>query len=229
VINLEFNKGNAIKVGFIAFFGALIHLLLDFLTSKGIPLFYPFTITRYSAEIYYYVDSITLVVAAVVLFIIYLKINWKYKKVAMAIFIVLLVSFGGIRGYEKFDILQTESVSFNGNYTEISAYPTPDMFVWNVVGIDFKKQRYHAVEYNALARSLRDIGTFEFISVKNGSYESAKKAIKIAVNQPEVENFRWDAYFVCIDATSNSPKWKINYYDFLGSTWHMSNLTVVVF
>ncbi|MBM4240975.1 MAG: metal-dependent hydrolase [Euryarchaeota archaeon] len=227
-INLEFNKSNAMTVGFIACFGALTHLVLDFLTSKGIPLLYPFTITRYSAEIYYYLDSITLAVGAVVLFIIYLKINWKYKKVAMAVFIVLLVSFGGIRGYEKFTILQTESVSFNGNYTEISAYPTSDMFVWNVVGTDFKNQQYHALEYNAIENRRQDIGTFKFITVQNGSYESAKNTIKIADNLPEVENFRWDAYFTCIDATSNSPQWNITYYDFLGSTWHMNNLTVIV-
>ncbi|MGZ7160874.1 MAG: metal-dependent hydrolase, partial [Methanobacterium sp.] len=43
----------------IAYFGALTHLFLDFLTSKGIPLFFPFTLQRFSAEIYYYIDVTT--------------------------------------------------------------------------------------------------------------------------------------------------------------------------
>ncbi|MGZ7070559.1 MAG: metal-dependent hydrolase, partial [Methanobacterium sp.] len=47
----------------IAYFGALTHLFLDFLTSKGIPLFFPFTLQRFSAEIYYYIDVTTAVIA----------------------------------------------------------------------------------------------------------------------------------------------------------------------
>ena len=93
------------------FFGALTHLFLDFLTSLGIPLFYPFTLTRYSAEIYYYLDTLTTIIALVVLIIIYLKLNSKYKKIALTAFIAILIIFGGIRGYEKMDTL--DSCIFN--------------------------------------------------------------------------------------------------------------------
>lgn len=47
--------------------GVLSHLFLDWLTTFGIPLLYPFSVQRYSAELYYYIDfslmlaSITLV------------------------------------------------------------------------------------------------------------------------------------------------------------------------
>ena len=55
----------------ITYFGALTHLVLDFLTTKGIPLFYPFSITRYAAEIYPAVSIIITILAAITLLVLY--------------------------------------------------------------------------------------------------------------------------------------------------------------
>src|SRR5659263_548330 len=39
-----------------AYAGILIHLFLDYSTTRGVPLFFPFETTRYSAELFFYTD-----------------------------------------------------------------------------------------------------------------------------------------------------------------------------
>ncbi|MFZ3384913.1 MAG: metal-dependent hydrolase, partial [Candidatus Methanoperedens sp.] len=39
-----------------AFAGVIIHLILDYSTTRGVPLLYPFDAARYSAELFFYTD-----------------------------------------------------------------------------------------------------------------------------------------------------------------------------
>lgn len=219
-LNIEFNKFTVL----IVFFGAITHLFLDSLTSLGIPLFYPFTLTRYSAEIYYYLDTVTLILALAVLIIIYLKVNTKYKKIALTAFIVILIIFGGIRCYEKMDTLAHAS-SIDGNYSYITAYPTPDMFIWSVVIIDNKTNIYNVFQYNTISNNAANFRTFQRLSVTNGPYASALKAVNQASSLPEVKKFNWTAYYTCVNADFSS-NWKLTYFDVLNTSYGRTNLTV---
>ena len=221
-LNIEFSRVTVL----IVFFGALTHLFLDSLTSLGIPLFYPFTITRYSAEIYYYLDTVTIIIAFAVLFIIYLRINSKYKKIALTIFIAILILFGGIRAYEKMDTLQQLS-SVDGNYTYITAYPTPDMFKWSVVKSNAENSSYEVFQFNSLENSSTDFKIFQKLSVTNGTYISALNAVNQANNLPEVKKFSWTAYYTSVNAEYSS-NWNLTYFDILNSSYGHQNLTVII-
>lgn len=183
-ISVEFT----LKTIGIAYFGAVIHLFLDFLTSKGIPLFYPVTLQRFSAEIYYYIDITTAVIALIVLGVLYLRLNVKYKKVAMAIFMIILILFGGIRAYEKVNALNENPVS--GDFAYSAAYPTMDMFIWAIVESDSANVTYYSFKYNTLNKQKSDIKTVQSLTVTGGSIQSAQKAIDTANKLPEVQNFR---------------------------------------
>jgi inner membrane protein len=211
----------------IAYFGVLIHLFLDYLTTKGIPLFFPFSITRYAAEIYQSLDGITIILAVIVMVILYLKLNKNYKKAAMAIFMIILISFGGIRAYEKFNVLEDETTTLNGNYSQIYVYPTSDMFTWNVVKSNVQNSSYIVSEYNTLANHESDIKMFNSPTVQNGTYSSAQNAINIANSLPVVERFKWNSYYTLVDANYNSTKWDLTYYDILTS-YTGNNITVSV-
>jgi len=63
-------------------------LFLDFLTTKVIPLLYPFSITRYVAEIYLAINIVITVFAVTVLLVLYLRINENYKKNTLALFMI---------------------------------------------------------------------------------------------------------------------------------------------
>ncbi|HNS24996.1 MAG TPA: metal-dependent hydrolase, partial [Methanobacteriaceae archaeon] len=84
--NVEFN---AESVSF-AYFGVIVHLFLDYLTTGGIPLFYPISLTRFSANIYYYTDVFTTLLAIAVIIILYLRLQHKYKKMAMFSFLMII-------------------------------------------------------------------------------------------------------------------------------------------
>lgn len=202
-------------------------MFLDYLTTLGIPLFFPFSITRYAAEIYQSLDLVTIILAAIVMLILYMKVNYKYKKAAMAIFMIILISFGGIRAYEKFNVLEDETPTLNGNYSQLSVYPTSDMFTWNVVKSNSQNSSYIVSQYNTWSNRESNIKMFNTPSVENGSYSSAQNAIKIANALPVVKEFKWNSYYTIIDAKYNSTKWDITYSDILNS-YTGNNITVSV-
>ncbi len=210
----------------IAYFGALTHLCLDFLTSRGIPLLYPFTLQRFSAEIYYYIDITTAVIALIVLLILYLKLDMKYKKAAMAIFMVILISFGGIRAYEKMNSLEDNPVS--GNYVYSVAYPTADMFTWTIVQSNSNNSTYYSFKYNTLNNEKLDVKTVQNLTVSGGSIQSAQEAINKADKLPEVQNFMWDAYYPCINASYDGNAWKLTYFDVIDTGYHNNNINVFI-
>jgi len=212
-------------IGF-AYFGALTHLFLDFLTSRGIPLFYPFTLERFSAEIYYYLDLTTAIIALIVLIILYLKLDMKYKKAAMAIFMIILISFGGIRVYEKMNAIDDNPLS--GNFTYITAYPTNDMFTWTIVESDSTNSTYYSFAYNTLNKEKSDVKTVQRLTVTGGSVQSAQEAIDKSNNLPQVQNFKWDAYYPCVNASYNGTVWKLTYFDVIDTGYRNGNITVTV-
>ena len=211
----------------IAYFGVLTHLLLDYLTTLGIPLFFPFSITRYALNLYQSLDLITIILAAIVMLIIYMKINYKYKKAAMAIFMIILISFGGLRAYEKINILDDETPTLNGNYNQVTLYPTSNIFVWDVVKSNSQNSSYIVSQYNGWSNQESNIQTFYTPSVENGNYSAGLNAIKIADTLPVVKQFKWNSYYTVVNAQYNSTKWDVTYSDIINS-YTANNLTVTV-
>jgi inner membrane protein len=220
-INVEFNWTSV----FIAYFGVLTHLFLDFLTIGGIPLLYPLSLTRFSANLYYYIDPITTLVALVVLIILYLGLNPKYKKIALAGFMIMLISFGGIRAYEKMDAIHSQNLS--DGYIEIFAYPTSDMFTWTIVESD-GGTNYRFFTYNNLQKKSSSVSEVKSLKIIKGTNLSAHKAIKHANSLSEVKRFEWNSFYTCIVAERVSSGWNITYFDFLGGHYGPSRLSVMV-
>ncbi len=220
-IKVEFTKASVMVV----YFGALTHLFLDFLTTKGIPLLYPFSITRFSAELYNSVDILTMCLALAVLLILYLKINPQYKKAALYSFVIILIAIGGIRAYEKMDVLN-QAQTFEGNYTNITAYPTSNIFQWYVVENNPKQSSYKVFEYDTLKGSVYDSKTVSPLTITNGSYISGLDAVKTADTLPEVARLKWNSYYTFLNA-EHSSNWNITYFDILPS-YNNNNLTVSV-
>jgi len=220
-IRVEFNWKSVL----LAYFGVLTHLFLDFLTTGGIPLLYPFSLTRFTANLYYYTDPVTTIAALGVLIILYLRLNPKYKKIALAGFLIMLISFGGIRAYEKMDALNSQTLS--DGYTQITAYPTQDMFTWTMVESDDGGQ-YRVFTYNTLKKVSSNLKEVNNLTITNGNYESGQEAIKYANTLPEVEKFRWTSPYTAINATKTGSLWNVTYTDFVGTHYGASELSVLV-
>lgn len=209
----------------LAYFGVLTHLFLDYLTTGGIPLLYPFSLTRFTANLYYYTDFITTIVALAVLIILYLRLNPKYKKIALTAFMIMLISFGGIRAYEKMDTLQSQTLS--DGYTQITAYPTSDMFIWTVVESD-GGTKYRVFTYNNLQKKSSNLRDVKNLTINNGTYESAQDAINYSNSIPTVQKFKWNSFYTCINAERTASGWNITYFDFVGSHFGPNELSVLV-
>jgi inner membrane protein len=228
LIKRDFNIIFSWKTVLLAYFGVLIHLFLDFLTTGGIPLLYPFSMERFSAHLYFYTDALTTIAALAVLIVLYLKINWKYKKIAMVLFVIMLVSFGGIRCYEKINATHALEENLEGNFTQTATYPTSNMFVWQGVLINPKNQKYQLYTYNGLNGKKTFQGNYSGLVIENGTYESGIAAIEKTNQTTDAQRFIWYSYYTCIDAKFENNQWKISYLDFLGSYYTPNNLTIYV-
>lgn len=211
----------------IAYFGVLTHLFLDYLTTLGIPLFFPFSITRYALNLYQSLDALTIVIALIVMLVIYLKVDVRYKKAAMAIFMIILISFGGVRAYEKINVMEHETPILYGNYSELDVYPTNDMFQWNVVKHDPNNTSFIVSVYNGWYNKEYNINYYTSPLITGGNYSSGIRAINITENYPVVKQFKWNSFFVLENASYNGNSWDVTYYDIVNSHT-INNVTVRV-
>jgi inner membrane protein len=150
----------------------------------------------------------------------------KYKKVAMAVFMIILILFGGIRAYEKINAIDDNPIT--GNFTQITAYPTNDIFTWTIVESDSTNSNYYSFKYNNLNKERSDPKMVQNLTVTGGSIQSAQKAITKADKLPEIQNFRWDAYYTCINANYNGSAWELTYFDVVDTGYHSNNIKVVI-
>ncbi|MBN1236056.1 MAG: metal-dependent hydrolase [Methanotrichaceae archaeon] len=186
--------------------GVLIHLALDFTTTIGVPLFYPWQSLRYSADIFFQIEPIILIGTFLVLAVLMRdKSHAKFNKNLFILFMVFLLVVGGIRMEGK----QSAQSYFNGTGAEV--FPESGLFQWAV--LEDEGERYLVSQYDYLEGNISSRTAFPRLFVAS-SVEEAEKEIAAAEELPQVRLFRWRAYAVAINATSeNGSSWEIEYYD----------------
>lgn len=127
------------KILAFTYIGLLSHLFLDCLTTYGLAIMYPFTLHRYSAELFFYIDQYLLAMSMVLTgYMIFLgrkmklppekrsaKLQSTYVKM-FCVFIAALALFGCLRHYEKSVAVE------HFNLPPGSAYPSFSPFTWDV-------------------------------------------------------------------------------------------------
>jgi inner membrane protein len=194
----------------IAFVGLMTHLFLDFLTTRGVPLFYPWDYVRYSADIFFQTELIIMIASLVVLVKIFrekrskdrswTRINKKYLIIFLAFLIV--VGAARIDGKET-----TQSFFANEN---ARVYPDSGLFQWVVLEDDI--DQFHVYEFNSLLGKIEHSSAFFRMSVPFG-VEAPWKAIDAAEKLSQVKLFRWRAYAVAINVTFQNGSWYLEYFD----------------
>ncbi|MCX6679161.1 MAG: metal-dependent hydrolase [Methanothrix sp.] len=185
--------------------GVLLHLFVDYTTTRGVPLFYPWQAVRYSANIFSQIEPIMLIASLLVLAVLVRERHRiKFNKNLFLVFLLFFLIVGGIRIEGK---AAAESF-FNGQNVEI--YPDSNLFSWAVLendGIQFL-----VYGYDSLNGKVTNSSAFAKITVAS-SITEAKIAIDAAERLPQVKLFRWRAYAVAINASSQNGSWDIDYYD----------------
>ncbi|MFZ2471182.1 MAG: metal-dependent hydrolase [Methanothrix sp.] len=186
--------------------GVLIHLVVDYTTTRGIPLFYPWQAVRYSADIFSQIEPIILIASLLVLAeLIRERHRIAFNKNIMIIFVLIFLIVGGIRIEGK---ASAESF-FSGRNEEV--HPDSNLFSW--VALENDSDQFLVYGYDSLTGKITNRSAFAKITVAS-SITEAKIAIGAAEKLPQVRLFRWRAYGVAINAKSqNGTSWDIEYYD----------------
>jgi len=188
-----------------AYAGIISHLFLDYLTTRGVPLFYPFVAARYSAEIFSMIEIIIMIASLLVLAELYReRSRAKFNKNIFIIFLAFILIVGGIRLEGK----EMARGFLNDKSAEV--YPDSNLFQWAILEND--SDRFHVYEFNSLHGEMPHNSTFLRLNISSGSM-GAERALDLAENLPQVKLFRWRAYAVAINASELNGSWLLEYYD----------------
>jgi len=188
-----------------AYAGVLSHLFLDYLTTRGVPLFYPFVVDRYSAEIFYMIEIVIMIASLLVLVELYRKRSGtKFNKNLFIIFVAFLLLVGGIRleGRERAQSF------FNDKNAEV--YPDSSLFQWTVLEND--SDRFQVYEFNSLDEVTQQSSSFPHLNTSPAA-PGFERAFDMAEKLPQVKLFRWRANAIAINALEQNGSWLLEYYD----------------
>lgn len=187
-----------------AYIGVVIHLLLDSLTTRGVPLFYPIDAARKSAEVFFYTDTFLMIVSLAIVVYIFKRPVQKHTYVSfLLIFILTFSIIGSIRINEK-----NEALGFFGG-DKNKAYPSMNPFEWYVISDGEYITTY---KYNGFDRSSQYNETVLRLNVLSDG-AGLDDALGRAGELPQVKMFKWRAYAVAINASFEEGVWLLEYYD----------------
>ena len=180
--------------------GVLIHLVLDMLTTRGVPLLYPLDSTRWSLELFFYSETLLTVASLAIIVSIY-RLGCRRPLLLLTIVLLLLVVLGGIRMEGKLEAKAAVPGS--------ESFPRPGLLRW-----DLLLDRGSAWEVYAF--SLRgdpeSRGLYPKLCVTS-SGPGLNEALFAAEGLASVRTLRWRAYAIAANATWEDGAWQIEYYD----------------
>jgi inner membrane protein len=188
-----------------AFAGIIVHLILDYSTTRGVPLFYPFEVTRYSAELFFYTD-IYLTIASLIMVIFLLRKPFRTRNITifLIIFLLILTGMGALRFAEKNN---TEIYFHDGT---IKSFPTMNPFEWYAQKEEGTKIDIY--QYDGLSGKSNYNITFQRLTVISGGRD-LEKALVLADELPQLKMFKWRAHSVAVNASYGNGTWSLEYYD----------------
>jgi len=185
--------------------GATLHLFLDYTTTRGVPLLYPLSTARYSAELFFYTDMFLTILSLLIIIYLYKKPQETNNAIKfLFVFLIIFALLGAVRTIEKSG---AEEFFKDAGMTY---YPTVGPFNWYVMGGTAEDIKIY--EYNGLERSSMYIGEVKRINVLS-SGDNLKGALAAADELPQIKMFRWRAYAVAINASFDQKVWSLEYYD----------------
>jgi len=201
---VDFEPMTGIRAVGFAYAGVIIHLFLDYVTTRGIPLFYPLDTARYSAEIFFYTDIYLTIASLIIIIFLYKNPLQKNGTKFLIVFLIIFAVLGSLRISEK----NGAENFFQG--AETKAYPSMNPFVWYVLGEEGDKIKIY--EYNGLTRTSQYSEAVPRLNMLSEG-EGPETALNAAGELPQVKMFKWRAYAVAINASFNNGAWLLEYYD----------------
>jgi inner membrane protein len=188
-----------------AYAGVLIHLFLDYSTTRGVPLFFPFETKRYSAELFFYTD-IYLTIVSLIMVIFLFKRSFQARTITkfLVIFLLVFAGLGAIRFVEK----NNSEVFFNDG--SIKSFPTMNPFGW--YNQKEEGDNITVFEYDGLEGKSNYNLTVPRLNILSAG-DGLDTAISTADKLPQTKMFKWRAHGVAVNASYGNGSWSLEYYD----------------
>ncbi len=184
--------------------GAAFHLFLDYITTRGVPLLFPLTTARYSAELFFYTDLILTLLSLMIIIYLYKKHEQKNTAVKfLIIFLMIFALLGSVRAIEKRDAEDF----FND---PLISFPTTSPFDWYL--LNGTTEEIRLFEYNGLNRSSQFISATKRINILSNG-DGFNSALAASEELPQVKMFRWRGYAIAMNASYYEGVWSFEYYD----------------
>jgi len=188
----------------LAYAGVVTHLFLDYLTTRGAPVFYPLSPDRWSADLFFHTEMIIAAISFVIMWTMIRNRSRFSEKKMLTCFLVLFLAVGAIRIEGK---AASEEIAGDG---EIKTIPSSNLFYWSVLAED--QQGYLVSGYDAFTgKKLHAVAFPRLRILSDGG--GLNSALDAAANLSQVRIFKWRAYAVAINASFESGVWHIEYYD----------------
>jgi inner membrane protein len=189
----------------LAYIGVLCHLFLDFLTTRGVPLLFPWDAARFSANIYFHTEAAAIIASIAVLAKIYHDRGSRRSNTRI---MVLFLAFLLLLGFARMEGKTTAESLFA--HESVKIYPDFELFHWSVLQED--GDGFRVYEVDTLKREIQRSFALSRLLVQSGG-GGLKEAIALAEGLPQVELFRWRAYAVAMNASFREGSWYLEYYD----------------
>jgi inner membrane protein len=156
----------------LALAGVIMHLFLDYLITKGVPLFFPLDTVRFSAELLFHYE-ITIQICSLGIALWLIRGFFEKKSVCrktnnklLALFLIVLLAAGGLRVEGKERALALE------NYGEISedvegdfkVFPDLGLFQWNI--LKQNESSFQVYSYDSLSNETSYLASYPRLDVK---------------------------------------------------------------
>jgi len=205
-VGLEFSPR---LLGF-AYFGILFHVFFDSLTSRGIPLLYPLTAKRFSAELFFYLDFYLMALSAVIFAYLFFRRTKivDMRTMGKGLLVVYLIAFllvGGLRLYEK-------NIAYQ-EFGSAKLYATQSPFLWSVVETGDTIKMF---SYDTLNRNITFAQTVNRFNINGeGASFPFEQALARAEGLRSVKEFELNARAVSVDAYFDAQKreWVLKFLD----------------
>lgn len=159
-------------VAALALAGVLMHLFLDYLITKGVPLLYPLDTARFSGELFFHYEiMITACSIGIALWLIRgffgnKSISRKTNNKFLALFLIVLLVVGGLRaeGKERAIALENHGGSMEDLKENFEVFPDWGLFEWII--LDENESSFQVYRYDFLSNEISYLASYPRLHVE---------------------------------------------------------------
>jgi inner membrane protein len=162
--------------------GVLMHLFLDYLITKGVPLIYPFDTIRFSAELLFHYEIVILLFSVGIAlwlirrFIEKKSVSRNANNKLLALFLIALLASGGLRveGKERAIAIENNGdipKDFKGDF---EVFPDWGLFQWSI--LKYNESSFQVYSYDVLGNKTSYLASYPRLHVELDTSDS--KSVK---------------------------------------------------